>query len=190
MKGKVKTDLVSNAGGKPDDKEVGNVEDNPVYNAAPLYKYRHKQDHTILNQTTTDAFCFYQANFGNISPHVQEDMLYWIQDIGEELVIHAIKRTLEQNKTAWSYVKGILRAWSRKGIGSVQQAEADNISFRNQSRGGGERLRETSSEVVPEWFQERKRRQEQERREKKDVKTEQEVTEAGLEALKAAFWGE
>ena len=48
---------------------------------------------------------FYQENFGGIRPYVAEEMLHWIEDMGEELMLEALKRAVEQNKTTWGYSK-------------------------------------------------------------------------------------
>lgn len=119
--------------------------------------------------TTTAAVDFYEANLGRISPYVQENILSWIQKLGEELVVHAMKRTLEQNKTTWSYVQGILKAWSEKKIVNMQQAEADSAVFCGSKRGGENRVHPKSAGVVPDWFEERKRKQEQQRKEKENA---------------------
>lgn len=163
----------------PDDKVGRNVDDSSVHSADALYKHRRKRDETIQDETirdktvqtitTTAAVDFYEANLGRISPYVQENMLSWIQELGEELVVHAMKRTLEQNKTTWSYVQGILKAWSEKGIVNMQQAEADSAAFRESNRGGKNQVNPKSSGVVPDWWEERKREKEQQRKEKENA---------------------
>lgn len=128
------------------------------HTTAPLIKQIHKQKETEQKDIIiiTDAIQFYQENFGVIPAFVSHDMLNWINDIGEELVIAAMKRALEKNKANWGYVKGILQAWVKKGITTVEQAVADEVAFRNQQRqfrGYGGR-----QEIVPEWFEKRKRK--------------------------------
>lgn len=43
-----------------------------------------------------------------------------------------MKRTLEQNKSKWIYVKAILKAWSHKSIRTVEQADAEDAAFQNK----------------------------------------------------------
>ncbi|MFD2211381.1 DnaD domain protein [Virgibacillus halophilus] len=45
--------------------------------------------------------------------------------MGESLVLEALKRTLDYNKSSWSYKK-ILANWKRKGIIQVEQAQKES----------------------------------------------------------------
>ncbi|WP_106496289.1 DnaD domain-containing protein [Lentibacillus sp. Marseille-P4043] len=132
------------------------------HTVAPLIKHKHKQNETKQKEIIiTDAIRFYQENFGDLSSFVSDDMLNWIDDVGDSLVIAAMERALEKNKANWGYVKGILQAWAKKGITTVEEAEADEVAFRMQQRqkqfqvqGHG-----ASNEVVPDWFEEWERKQ-------------------------------
>lgn len=69
------------------------------HGTAPLIKQKEmKQNKTsqIVDSMdkTMDAIAFYQENFGVISPFVSEEILGWITDSGEELVLEAMKRAL------------------------------------------------------------------------------------------------
>ena len=88
------------------------------------------------DKTTENVFEFYQKNFGILSSFIQEDILYWIRDIGDELVLEALKRALEQNKE-YGYAKKIMQSWVRKGIDSLEKAEAERVQFirANEKRG-------------------------------------------------------
>lgn len=71
------------------------------------------------------AFNFYQQNgFGIITPHVADKMGAWIDDLNEELVIHAMKTSVENNVLRWNYTESILRDWHNKKFESVEQVEA------------------------------------------------------------------
>ncbi|WP_042472858.1 DnaD domain-containing protein [Bacillus ndiopicus] len=108
-----------------------------------------------------NAFTFYQANgFGVLSSYVNEKIGAWIDDAGEELVVHAMKLAIENNAIKWSYVETILRGWSQKQIKTVEQAEAEQLRFAaeknkkqtqpySRKRGGGYGPKR---ELVPEWF--------------------------------------
>ncbi|WP_159457831.1 DnaD domain-containing protein [Virgibacillus dakarensis] len=141
----------------------GNVDHSP----APLYKQNNKPNQTNTKQTTTaDAIRFYQENFGVIRSFVAEEMNSWIKDVGNPLVLHAMKRALEQNKATWSYVKAILRAWDKKGITTIKQADADSRAFRNRQKRRPYHENGTREAVVPDWFIERKHKQAQMRKAK------------------------
>ncbi|WP_373893765.1 DnaD domain-containing protein [Virgibacillus sp. CBA3643] len=133
----------------------------------PLFKRtktEKKQKHT------TDAIVFYQENFGLISPYVADELINWVNDLGEPLILDAMKRALERGKANWVYVKGILQAWVKKGITTVDQASAEEAAFRREQqarkqRGGGGSFRTESREIVPYWFKEQKREEKRKREE-------------------------
>ncbi|MBP2078413.1 DnaD domain-containing protein [Oceanobacillus polygoni] len=133
--------------------------------AAPLIK--QKQNQTRQDKTVAiDALQFFQENFGRINPFVMEDLLHWVKEIGEPLLLHAMKRTLEQGKSNWAYVKGILQSWIRKGITTVEQADAEEIAFRKQQqqpKGSGVSTFNNgpTEEVVPDWFRKQKQQEKQ-----------------------------
>lgn len=78
------------------------------------------------NAPKENVFKFYKQNFGRLSPFVKQDMLCWIQDIGHELVLEALKRTLERNKK-YSYAKSIMQSWVEKGIDTLEKAMAERV---------------------------------------------------------------
>ena len=103
------------------------------------------------NKTTENVFEFYQKNFGILSSFVQEDILYWIRDIGDGLVLEALKRALEQNKE-YGYAKKIMQSWVRKGIDSLEKAEAERVQFiRANEKRGNNYQRTGRVATVPDW---------------------------------------
>src|SRR5690606_30962482 len=51
-----------------------------------------------LEKQKQDAIIFYQNNFGIIRPAISENILAWIDDLGDEMVIEAMRRALARNK--------------------------------------------------------------------------------------------
>lgn len=103
------------------------------------------------NKTTENVFEFYQKNFGILSSFVQEDILYWIRDIGDGLVLEALKRALEQNKE-YGYAKKIMQSWVRKGIDSLEKAEAERVQFiRANEKRANSYQRTGRVATVPDW---------------------------------------
>lgn len=103
------------------------------------------------NKTTENVFEFYQKNFGILSSFIQEDILYWIRDIGDGLVLEALKRALEQNKE-YGYAKKIMQSWVRKGIDSLEKAEAERVQFiRANEKRGNSYQRNGRVANVPDW---------------------------------------
>ncbi len=74
------------------------------------------------------AFDFYQENgFGLLNPHIKDEMGSYIDDFendGNEIVVKALKITLERNKISWGYTKGILKNWLQANLKSMDQIEA------------------------------------------------------------------
>lgn len=103
------------------------------------------------NKTTENVFEFYQKNFGILSSFIQEDILYWIRDIGDGLVLEALKRALEQNKE-YGYAKKIMQSWVRKGIDSLEKAEAERVQFIRANEKRGNSYQRTGRVAnVPDW---------------------------------------
>lgn len=86
-------------------------------------------------KSKTNVHKFYQANFGLEPPTIAEDLEYWIKDLNEELVILALQKTIEHEKT-YSYAKGIMKKWTNKGIETVADVEAQELSFQRQNSNG------------------------------------------------------
>ncbi|WP_303699929.1 DnaD domain-containing protein [Lentibacillus sp. CBA3610] len=163
-----------------DQSTVGNTDYKADHSTVPLIKqntdktkHENKTKHKPTTTTTSDAIRFYQENFGVVSSYVAEDITNWITDLGDPLILDAMKRALEQNKATWRYVKGILKAWTRKGITTVEQAAADETAFRNQQNSKSTQSATTTGDVVPEWFKERKQKQalEEKRKQQERAKT-------------------
>ena len=103
------------------------------------------------DKTTENVFEFYQKNFGILSSFIQEDILYWIRDIGDGLVLEALKRALEQNKE-YGYAKKIMQSWVRKGIDSLEKAEAERVQFIRANEKRGNSYQRTGRVAnVPDW---------------------------------------
>ncbi|GAB4074306.1 hypothetical protein GCM10028778_18090 [Barrientosiimonas marina] len=165
-------DTIRPSEGYPSDQTPGHTYDhNPVrnpdhyvahrtdHNTAPLVKQYLYKTQTKQNPTITTATDFYQQHFGIATPYIAQDIERWISDMGDPLVLDAMRRALEQNKLSWGYVKGILKSWQTKGIRTVEEATADDHQFRNRHSQLSSSHRPGKAEVIPEWFQERKQKQ-------------------------------
>lgn len=100
---------------------------------------------------------FYQENFGLLSSYIQEDLVQWADDLSPELTIEAMKKALDQSKP-YSYAKGIMRQWLKKGIQTLKDVDAEQIQFERQYQNKNI----NREEVVPNWMkQEHQPKQEQ-----------------------------
>lgn len=114
------------------------------------------KDSTTTSEPKFDAIVFYQNNIGLIRPDMAEEMLDFINDIGDEMVTEALKRAIDQNKASWGYTKRILNAWYKKGIKTMEQVKADDVEFRNQQASRNRGYQNTNKDIVPDWFKDRK----------------------------------
>lgn len=96
-------------------------------------------------------FQFYEENgFGIITPHVGDKVNAWIDDLSDELIIHAMKIAIENGVMKWNYVESILKGWFSKKIKSVEEVIAMELQRKQQqSNSFGKSFRE---EKVPDWF--------------------------------------
>lgn len=113
------------------------------------------------------AYSFYQANgFGALADHVIDKVGIWIDDLSEELVIHAMKLAVENNAVRWNYVETILKDWFGKKFTTLAQVEADRLRFeaqKNQKAARPQNYRKQNGrqEHVPDWFNRRNEQQPQ-----------------------------
>ncbi|MGE7693893.1 DnaD domain protein [Lysinibacillus sp. NPDC094177] len=106
------------------------------------------------------AFQFYEQNgFGSLVEHVMQKIDYWIDDLSEDLVIHAMKQAVESNAPRWNYVEKILHSWSDKKFKTIEEVETDKIRFTAQKKQRQQSTNQSNhqgrKEVVPEWFHQR-----------------------------------
>ncbi len=155
-------------------------------------KDKKKRNNTKQNDAAaaTNAFVFYQENFGVISPFVSDALQNWVNDMGEDLILDAMKRALERGKGNWGYVQGILQAWVKKGINTVEAAKAEQVEFRRNQHRQQRSYVAATEEVVPDWFREQKRKEKLKReqdkleRESYDPAAEREEVEKMLAAYR------
>ncbi|WP_042473265.1 DnaD domain-containing protein [Bacillus ndiopicus] len=120
-------------------------------------------DVLITNKLNTDlpsddnekaaAITFYQENgFGVLSSYAREKIDTWIDVMGEELVIYAMKLAIDNNAIRWNYVETILKDWSQKQIKTIEQVDAEKRRFISEKSKKGQRNRGKYVEIVPSWF--------------------------------------
>lgn len=111
------------------------------------------------NFVVSSAIQFYMENIPEMNSFIQQDLLYFIDDFGDDMVIRAISKSLEQGKGTWAYAKKILNAWKRKGITTLQQVDNDDARFEEQKRKRQNVTPFKRQETVPDWFENRKNHQ-------------------------------
>ena len=114
--------------------------------SAPTNNNRTNNDLTNNNRTNNDGssgqqspFDFYQENgFGMLKPYVAEQISYWIDDFkdnGNEIVIEAMKESVNSNVTNWKYVNSILKSWYNDGVHTIEDIKARNNKLSYKSTG-------------------------------------------------------
>ncbi|MGE7092604.1 DnaD domain protein [Lysinibacillus sp. NPDC048646] len=101
---------------------------------------------------------FYEQNgFGSLASHVTYKISHWVDNLSEELVIHAMKLAVENNVLRWNYVEKILLDWRNKGLTTSADVKADRHRFatRKQQKDVHRGTQQGRHELIPEWFHQR-----------------------------------
>jgi DnaD/phage-associated family protein len=101
----------------------------------------------VVVEEVAQVYQFYQQNFGMLSPFISESIDQWINDVGTELVIEAMKRALKQQKK-WNYAEGILQDWVRNNVRTLSDIEAYETEWKNR-KGGRQRAIHPTSTPTP-----------------------------------------
>lgn len=80
-----------------------------------------------------DAFRFYENNIGMMPPVVQQQIDDWCKDISADLVIEAVKRSVEAGN-GWKYAQGILKNWEKANVKTLEQVNAQDTAFKRQRK--------------------------------------------------------
>ncbi|MGG0569767.1 DnaD domain protein [Priestia megaterium] len=98
------------------------------------------------------AFRFYEENFGLLSSHLIQEINAWLNDFkgNHEVIIEALKISVERNKRNWGYAKAILKDWYGKGVKSLSDIKSLEIEFKKTSISTNKRV--VRREMVPEWL--------------------------------------
>ncbi|WP_107842160.1 DnaD domain-containing protein, partial [Metasolibacillus meyeri] len=103
--------------------------------------------------TPINAITFYHENgFGILSSYIREKIAAWIDAMGDELVIHAMKLAIENNVVRWNYVETILKGWSQQNVKTLAQAEEAKRRFAMTKNKHAQQKQGRYVEIVPEWF--------------------------------------
>lgn len=133
-----------------------NYDDNDEYASR-----NNSQNEIALTVKKETAYSFYESNgFGALASYVIDKIGNWIDDLSEELVIHAMKLAIENNALNWKYVETILKNWFSKKYTTITQIDADRIRFEAEkkqraARPQNNRKQTGRTEHLPDWFEKR-----------------------------------
>lgn len=120
---------------------------NESYNESPNESSNAKTDFQNLIE-------LYQSNFGIVKPILYDDLKADLKDYGLELIIEAVKRAVKRQRE-YGYAQGILKSWNNKGIKTLDQAKAEEVSFQNKSQNNQNKFQQQKPvKKVPGWTDE------------------------------------
>ena len=91
--------------------------------AKTTQKHTNKNDKNEKNdierererEDETNPFRMFEENIRMLSPIERESLIAWCNDLGDELVMEAIKYSIQQGARSYRYLDNKLRTWVRKG---------------------------------------------------------------------------
>jgi len=109
---------------------------------------------TSTNSDFQYLIALYQENFGIVKPILYDDLKADLKDYGLELIIEAVKRAVKRQRE-YGYAQGILKSWNNKGIKTLDQAKAEEVSFQNKSQNNQNKFQQQKPvKKAPEWTDE------------------------------------
>ncbi|HJJ05199.1 MAG TPA: DnaD domain protein [Clostridiaceae bacterium] len=72
---------------------------------------------------------FYNNNIGMITPYAVDIFTDYTKEMTKDLIIYAMKKSVEANVRTIQYIKGILNNWSKSGIKTLVEAEKEDMKF-------------------------------------------------------------
>ncbi|UJL45784.1 DnaD domain protein [Virgibacillus sp. NKC19-16] len=123
--------------------------------------YKHKQNQMKIKQNenllSMDVRTYYTENFiGKLTKSIRTSIEEQVRELGEPLVMEAMKRAVERDKLSWGYANAICNGWKKKGISTLEQAHTDKEAFKRRHSYQGSSA--GHQEVVPDWFKDRQKR--------------------------------
>lgn len=67
---------------------------------------------------------------------VSQLLIAYTDELGPDVVIHAIDEAVNQRKLTWGYIQAILQRYSREGLNTLAKVEADETERRNRKDAG------------------------------------------------------
>lgn len=120
---------------------------NESYSESPNESSNEKTDFQYLIE-------LYQENFGIVKPILYDDLKADLEDYGLELIIEAVKRAVKRQRE-YGYAQGILKSWNNKGIKTLEQAKAEEVSFQNKSQSNQNKFHQQKPvKKAPDWTDE------------------------------------
>lgn len=81
-----------------------------------------------------DALVFFDKYIGMLSEHIKGQLIGWIEDTSEEIVLAAVKLAADNNATTYSYVNKILIEWHKENLKDIDQVRSYELQKRNKNK--------------------------------------------------------
>lgn len=102
----------------------------------------------MIDKNFAQVTQFYLSNIGPLVPHIGEELGYMIDNHPVELILEALKRSLEANATnKIRYAQSILTNWKNQLLKTL-----DEVKAADQRRSNSFSNKSGKVEMVPEWF--------------------------------------
>lgn len=96
-----------------------------------------------------NLFLFYEKNIGQASSYIQEELHHWANDLNADVVLEAIKISVEMNKKSYNYINGILKNWVSRNVETVEDINALKVEHENQKNSQQSKYRKGSTYQEP-----------------------------------------
>lgn len=112
---------------------------------------RKKQKQVVVaDSEISKVINFFKNNFSDLNQHIRQDLTNWVEDIGSELVIEALKKSIEAEKN-YNYAKGIMKNWKRSDIKTLKDVEEEDKAYVNKKQSKYGEQSDLKGETLPEW---------------------------------------
>jgi phage replication O-like protein O len=99
------------------------------------YQERNIKENIKESSSSNEVFDFYHKNIQvgiSSSPYVYQKIDGWIEDIGCDLVLAAMKLAATKEKRGFDYTEGILKKWTQAGVKTIEDARKHELEFKNK----------------------------------------------------------
>lgn len=93
---------------------------------------------------------FFQNNFGEPNQHIKQNLNEWLEKIGSDLVLEAMKRAVEAEKN-YNYAKGIMKSWKQNRIKTLKDVQKEDEVFAKRKKQPYNKKGSVQKETLPEW---------------------------------------
>lgn len=81
-----------------------------------------KNDKNVKKEEEENPFKLFEENICMLNPINRDSLIGWCEDLGDELIVAAIKLGAKYNARSYKYVEDIFREWDQQNIKTVEDA--------------------------------------------------------------------